>query len=527
MPRKRKSEAVKAAAAAEAAKRGAERRRARETEEEASERRALSTAEMRDRRARLAEEEAAAARGEAHGGRLGETDDATASRREAHAAEMRDRRARETPEEVQERRAADAERHALVRGLQDPEAGPDWPGPPGHASGRGPAPAGAPVAGPAKRGPGLGPDWDLLQSSVAPGSPRAAPCTLGPAAEQCCLRAAPVLRRVLWDLLQGSVAFLKPSLDNNSTVSSGCVSTFLLSGVLNKEMSGDKAIVMALPVEDAVKVLIGETRSRWQPGPQQRNGGWGSCSNGGRDPKGGRVQKKRGKGPHRKVQRVLHQKKQQLLEQQKQQRHQQQGHEVVSAQTPALWNGFEMIGDSIMIRLYKEVLPLAPQAVFDKNLKRKCLGSMVSGQTICQLSRLMNGKEKHHNQCIIMIGTNDILNGTPLDKSTSGLKSIRLLLEKHKVDAIFCTIPPIPKKRTDCELFNIMLRGVVGDMATIIDVNKLFLKDDGTIKLNLFHMKHPSGERDEVHPNQTGLRLMRELIEPLLLPADNVMAEDK
>ncbi|KAK3908604.1 Eukaryotic translation initiation factor 4B1 [Frankliniella fusca] len=136
----------------------------------------------------------------------------------------------------------------------------------------------------------------------------------------------------------------------------------------------------------------------------------------------------------------------------------------------------------------------------------KQMGLVVHGQTCCQLAKRLEREScpPLSERGILLLGTNDILKGLPLNDFLRGMeKSIDLLLQKldHITVLSFLLIPRLAAATNQTEhlktlnSYNVIIRGLVTqNMASMkfIDIVPLFLGDGNEIKMELV-------KKDQLH----------------------------
>lgn len=174
-----------------------------------------------------------------------------------------------------------------------------------------------------------------------------------------------------------------------------------------------------------------------------------------------------------------------------------------------------LLGDSIFHRLFVEYPDLFRQLSADLT---------VGGQRIHDLKVLVKEhREKiKDSYVVLMIGTNDVLKGTPLTVMKAQFKSVLRLLRRLKVNVLVAELLPIARyslesdKNKTVKTFNAYIRSCCSGNN---GVSSLSLFDDflvgGCVDQSLYcsFMGGPNSKRvDRIHPNHTGLRRIFEKI---------------
>lgn len=163
-----------------------------------------------------------------------------------------------------------------------------------------------------------------------------------------------------------------------------------------------------------------------------------------------------------------------------------------------------LLGDSIFKRLLAE-----NPGLFSPLSDKFC----VSGQRAADLYALIRGsrEELRGRPVIILIGTNDILSNSPLDKFRLLYRSIVRYLRRLKCVITLCELLPIPKLGGEeledgpVECINKFIRSFEPSGIKLIHTHSVFV-ESGCIKSHLFCQYLGRSRRvDLVHPNKEGL----------------------
>ena len=175
-----------------------------------------------------------------------------------------------------------------------------------------------------------------------------------------------------------------------------------------------------------------------------------------------------------------------------------------------------------------DVIDPAPQLIGDSILKRSferyptsyhpfSKDTVVSGVTVGDLKNLIK-RSNLYSKVILLAGVNNLLSGDEdFSVVNSLLKSFINILKRRCSHVYICEMLPIGRssklqKNVDVDRINSFIRSFKGAAGvTVIPTHDAFLKDDGTINLNLFAPRIKNRE-DNIHPNHAGLHAIHQLI---------------
>ncbi|KAK7867463.1 hypothetical protein R5R35_009773 [Gryllus longicercus] len=193
-----------------------------------------------------------------------------------------------------------------------------------------------------------------------------------------------------------------------------------------------------------------------------------------------------------------------------------------------LLDGYQLIGDSLLLRFAEQVL--FERCIYDNGMRY--LGLCVSGQTIEELKeRVENKFSPVGEKIILLIGTNNILQGASADDMRDSLVELLDLLDERAKRIVILTLPPIPKLENDGRFwykFNsyngfIKTLNIKRENVTVKDISQLFL-EEGYCNMDYFERWYDRLQRrpDLIHLNRAGLLKIK-----THLLKNNVLSEEE
>jgi lysophospholipase L1-like esterase len=156
-------------------------------------------------------------------------------------------------------------------------------------------------------------------------------------------------------------------------------------------------------------------------------------------------------------------------------------------------------------------------------LRIKVKNQGVVGETTQELLKKIKGKFTSEiaamDYVIVLIGTNDILLGVPMDQVVQNLRAILQAVKKVDVTPIFCTLLPLSKEdysQTISDVNSMMTIYCAKEKIKVFDLNLAF--NNGEDVLDTFY-----DVGDGIHLTQDGIML---LADNLLLRVREIIAEE-
>ncbi|KAK7874103.1 hypothetical protein R5R35_004647 [Gryllus longicercus] len=179
--------------------------------------------------------------------------------------------------------------------------------------------------------------------------------------------------------------------------------------------------------------------------------------------------------------------------------------------------GFQLVGDSLLLRFAEQML----RRECKNEASPRRLGLCVSGQTVEQLRRRLQSQAAAlGNKVVLLVGTNDLLQGRDIEKMKFSFDQLVDILEETVQRLIILTLPPIPKLEDDRRFrmkfkqFNDFLKLFPRKYANIIciDMTRSFQTNDNHSNINYFERWYDilQSRPDLVHLNHAGLNLLRD-----------------
>lgn len=180
-----------------------------------------------------------------------------------------------------------------------------------------------------------------------------------------------------------------------------------------------------------------------------------------------------------------------------------------------MFKGYQLLGDSLLLRFAEHIL--GEPCIYKAGLRY--LGLCVSGQTSQQLLKRIEGQfSPLGSKAILLIGTNDMMQGVPIEDMKCALKRLVGYLEKFMSHIVVLTLPPIPRLETQhgfwyklVEYNSFIYELEVRSKVSVVDTHVLFLERDFKSDVDFFERWFDDDKHrvDMVHLNKKGLLKLR------------------
>ncbi|GJQ83900.1 hypothetical protein Trydic_g19840 [Trypoxylus dichotomus] len=182
------------------------------------------------------------------------------------------------------------------------------------------------------------------------------------------------------------------------------------------------------------------------------------------------------------------------------------------------YKNYQLLGDSQCVRYAEQMLGMHACTSLTTGTKSRYIGYCVSGQKIQDLEhRLSNRNYEVHSKVIMMIGTNDLIQRTDVQRMCETYKVLLNRLTKRCSKIVLVTVPPVPKLEKDLKhwetlrYFNLFIQSKVDNSKIFaIDLCTLFIGYNNSVAHDYFERTfYPGNRLDLIHLNLKGFKMMK------------------